>query len=231
MATVYPENHKKYTGAIRHLATGMFQVQIVIGNKTESRNFESFDEAESYKMQRCSELGFVKNVLTDHGDYYEMELTQGKTTKVDKASFNVIDSKVWHVEKRRDNWYVPAHIKGSDKLIYLHNVLMNFAPNGTHVVDHINRDSLDNRLANLRIVDITTNNINQGMRKDNVTGTKGVHYSDKKKAWIVQWSVNGKRASRQFPTAKHGEEAKNLALNFRKNIEEQDPVYARALGN
>jgi len=230
MATVYPENHKKYTGAIRHLATGMYQTHIVAGNGTESRNFESFDEAESYKMQRCAELGLVKNVLTDYGDYYEMELTQGKTTKVDKASFNIVDSKVWCAKKNND-WYVSTHIKGSDKLIYLHDILMDFTPNGTHVVDHINRDPLDNRLANLRIVDITTNNINQGMRKDNVTGTKGVHYSDKKKAWIVQWSVNSKRVSRQFAVAKYGEDAKNLALNFRKNIEEQDPVYARALGN
>jgi hypothetical protein len=230
MATVYPENHKKYTGAIRHLVTGMYQTHIVVGNKTESRNFESFEEAESHKMERCAELGLVKNVLTDHGDYYEMELTQGKSTKVDKASFNIIDSKVWCV-KKSDNWYASTHVSGSDETIYLHNVLMDFTPNGTHVVDHINRDPLDNRLANLRIVEMVINNINQGMRKDNVTGTKGVHYSDKKKAWIVQWSVNGKRASRQFTTAKYGVEAKNFALNFRKNIEERDPIYARALGN
>ncbi|SIP86124.1 HNH endonuclease [Pacmanvirus A23] len=235
MAAIYPENHKKYTGVIRTLASGKFQVQVTVNGKLESKNFEIYEDAENYKMVKCTELGYVKNLIIDCGDYYEMELTQGLKTKIDKDCFYLVDEYIWssRIHKDRNNlYYVITHEKVTDKTLYLHNIIMNFIPNGTHVVDHINRDGLDNRKINLRIVDITTNNINQGIRKDNETGIKGVHYSDKKKSWIAQWSLNGKRYCREYSVKKYGDDgAKQLAVQKRKNIEEQNPVYANALGN
>lgn len=41
-------------------------------------------------------------------------------------------------------------------------------------LDHVNGDKTDNRLANLRVVDRTTNNRNSARRKDNTTGATGV---------------------------------------------------------
>jgi hypothetical protein len=51
------------------------------------------------------------------------------------------------------------------------------------VVDHINRNPLDNRITNLRIVNRTFNNINSGKRSTNSSGYKGVIYSKADRKW------------------------------------------------
>ncbi|MBU6408070.1 MAG: HNH endonuclease [Alphaproteobacteria bacterium] len=56
------------------------------------------------------------------------------------------------------------------KTIYLHRLIMK-APKGV-TVDHINRDGLDNRKANLRLASQSENNANREVR--NSTGFRGV---------------------------------------------------------
>jgi hypothetical protein len=52
------------------------------------------------------------------------------------------------------------------RTVFLHNDINNHVPNGTKelVTDHINRDTLDNRRKNLRLVTQKINLINQGQR-------------------------------------------------------------------
>lgn len=45
-----------------------------------------------------------------------------------------------------------------------------------NLVDHINRNPLDNRIENLRATDKVVNAYNTGPRKNNKTGKKGVHF-------------------------------------------------------
>lgn len=52
-------------------------------------------------------------------------------------------------------------------------IVMN-APKGT-VVDHLNRNGLDNRKANLRLATANQNQWNRGANRTNITGLKGVH--------------------------------------------------------
>lgn len=59
-------------------------------------------------------------------------------------------------------------------------------------VDHINGNKLDNRIENLRASDSTTNKYNVGIKKDNTSGIKGVHFSKRDKKWVVSFKVNGK---------------------------------------
>jgi hypothetical protein len=42
-------------------------------------------------------------------------------------------------------------------------------------IDHINRDGMDNRIANLRIATSSVNKYNRGISEKNTTGHKGVH--------------------------------------------------------
>jgi hypothetical protein len=60
-----------------------------------------------------------------------------------------------------NNGYVTGTING--KNIYLHQYLLNYHGNGKgqNSIDHINRNKLDNRLENLRIVDQSIQNINR----------------------------------------------------------------------
>lgn len=52
--------------------------------------------------------------------------------------------------------------------------------------DHINRNKLDNRRANLRLADKSVNSVNREIRPDNTTGFVGVHLY-----WPKEWQVKG----------------------------------------
>lgn len=75
---------------------------------------------------------------------------------------------------------------GKPRKVYLHRALTR-AGSG-QIVDHINRNSLDNRKANLRIASSAVNNINRGKNKTwrgKATSSKykGVSWDNKRKKW------------------------------------------------
>lgn len=70
--------------------------------------------------------------------------------------------------------------------VYLHRALTGAVKN--EIVDHINRDPMDNRKSNLRIVSRTINSINRGKNKTwkgRLTSSvyKGVSWNKKMKMW------------------------------------------------
>lgn len=71
---------------------------------------------------------------------------------------------------------------------FLHVFLMGKAPEGL-VWDHINRDKLDNRRSNLRLVTRAQNCHNTGLRKTNRSGVLGVHWDVRDHRWKVQIRV------------------------------------------
>lgn len=74
-------------------------------------------------------------------------------------------------------------------------------------VDHINRDSRDNRVDNLRLAkEPGLQKENRGIRKDNKSGITGVCWDKKAKKWRVE--VKGHKLGR-FATRKEAAAAKN----------------------
>ena len=105
----------------------------------------------------------------------------------------------WYGHKQRNSIYVVAHnniIKQQPDMLPLHRLIMGF-PNVSKgfVIDHINRNPLDNRKSNLRIVTRVENARNCGIPKDNVSGTKGVYFYKRDEVWMARISANGKRIS------------------------------------
>jgi hypothetical protein len=61
-------------------------------------------------------------------------------------------------------------------------------------IDHINRDSLDNRRANLRVVTHAANCLNRHRSgPPSTSGTKGVTWLQLREVWVARISVNGER--------------------------------------
>ena len=71
---------------------------------------------------------------------------------------------------------------------YFHKKVTNTT---TEIVDHINRNKLDNRKCNLRITDQRVNAINSKMPINNTSGYKGVRLN-KHGSWVASITVNKK---------------------------------------
>jgi hypothetical protein len=111
-----------------------------------------------------------------HVDYNNNKYTIGKVKTNDIHVYFIIDSEdfpkiknySWHYKA---NSYISHTIPVDDKRreLYLHNMIMDrlgFPGKGSkESVDHINRNGLDNRKENLRIITQSEQNLNQTKRK------------------------------------------------------------------
>jgi hypothetical protein len=90
-------------------------------------------------------------------------------------------------------------------------------PNNMKFIDHINGNRQDNRLENLRWVTRSVNNRNARIYKNNTTEYQGVQYHKRDKSWVARWSTNQSiRNQKSFSIKKYGDNAKQLAIDFRK---------------
>ena len=79
--------------------------------------------------------------------------------------------------------------------------------------DHINRNRVDNRKANLRYATRKQNVENTGVRKDSLTKIKGVGYYKSIDRWCAKIQIRGKR----------------MFLGSRKSPEEAEELYKNAV--
>ena len=110
-----------------------------------------------------------------HVTYNENEYTVGTLMYnsedihfiIDKDDYDKVSSRAWHLISK--NYISSAYIHESKrKELYLHNFVMNrneFPGKGaTETVDHINRNGLDNRKENLRLINQSEQNINKNKK-------------------------------------------------------------------
>ena len=107
--------------------------------------------------------------------------------KIDKNDLEKCSKLTWHYAKNKDSKYIQTRIKG--KMIKLHRYIMNMN-NSNLVVDHINRNPLDNRKSNLRICSYKENSFNKSIRVDNTSGIPGVSFHKTNKKWRAKIKYN-----------------------------------------
>jgi hypothetical protein len=80
------------------------------------------------------------------------------------------------------------------------------------VIDHINRNPFDNRIANLRDVSQRENVLNSSLSRANKSGTTGVRWIDGRKRWRAEIMINRKAINLGYFAAKaDAEQARRVA--------------------
>lgn len=118
-------------------------------------------------------------------------LTRGHMALIDDQDFPMIVDMKWRSCRNYNTFYAQGHVlvDGVWRTVMMHRLILD-APTGV-LVDHINGDGLDNRRANLRLV----NNSQNQMNRKNVTsssGYKGVTFLPKSGKWQAQIKKDGK---------------------------------------
>jgi len=96
------------------------------------------------------------------------------------------------------------------RLVYLYHV-----GEFPEMLDHINRDKLDNRIENLREASKSQNACNTRKRRDNTSGTKGVSYDTTNKAWLAKVNKDSNVVvSKTFKGSRTDETVKQKAIDW-----------------
>ena len=114
-------------------------------------------------------------------------IVNGRLVLIDKSSLPIFQSRKWYIS---DNGYVVWRgiDNGIRKTVRLHREII--GAKDSEIVDHINRNKLDNRLCNLRIVS-QKENIHNSDKHDNA---KLYYYDKRKKRWTVDSREYGVRS-------------------------------------
>ena len=125
----------------------------------------------------------------------KIKLSKGYETLVDNEDFEWLNQWKWHLN---DGGYALRSIyiklaigKYTSKHIRMHREI-NKTPQGFDT-DHINRNKLDNRRANLRTVTRSKNMINVGLRVNNKSGYIGVYWDKFTNKWRAEIKINYKK--------------------------------------
>lgn len=118
-----------------------------------------------------------------------IQLTKGARTKVSNADHERLSRVHWGYDGR----YACRSIRvgRKNKKVYLHQFVLR--RRGSLQIDHINRDTLDNRRENLRLVGKARNQHNSKIHSHNKSGFKGVWFSKRTGKWLVQIVVKKKK--------------------------------------
>ena len=115
-------------------------------------------------------------------------LGKNKYALVDDEWFDELNQYKWKLSKIGN--YV-TRSKYKNNTLRLHRIIS--GAKGGEQVDHINRNKLDNRKENLRIVTNQQNSFNSGDYLTNTSGHKGVSWDKEKEKWEANICVDYKK--------------------------------------
>lgn len=117
----------------------------------------------------------------------KIKLSQNKFALVDDEDFEWINKLKWYYSS-----YGYATSKSSNyKTIFMHREILKVSKG--MVIDHVNRNKLDNRRENLRICNNSQNNANKSKQKGEFSSLyKGTYWDKFNKLWSCQITINNK---------------------------------------
>ena len=128
------------------------------------------------------------NEIVIYDDYAEIIIYNKHCEEITRTKIDIDD--VDRVKNYKWSLSSSGYIDNIKTRISLHRFIMN-CPEGK-VVDHINRDKLDNRKCNLRICSQSQNSMNKCKQSNNTSGYTGVYWDKKSSKWQSKIKINGK---------------------------------------
>jgi hypothetical protein len=126
--------------------------------------------------------------------HVEIPLSLGLVAIVDASdAADVLGEGKWYATPSGHTFYARRTFRRGDgrySSMSLHRFLT-----GWPLVDHVNRDGLDNRRRNLRQATYQQNAQNQRLRSDSCSGYKGVNWSSRRQMWRACICVDGRTVS------------------------------------
>lgn len=120
-------------------------------------------------------------------------LSQGLFAIVDDEDFEALSQHRWHAARRSNTVYAAAGYRADDgarRVVLMHREILR-PPKGL-VVDHINRNGLDNRRENLRIATASQNQANSNSPRG-TSRFKGVCWDKQLGKWRAGIKVDRRR--------------------------------------
>lgn len=149
-----------------------------------------------------------------------LQLNNNQYTLVDDDVFEYLSQWKWSLSSgyaKRQIFLGMQNGKRVCKGIFLHRFLMDAPPE--LVVDHINRNTLDNRRENLRVCTRSQNQHNRKISKRNKSGVNGVYWHKQRQKWHAQIMFNRRKISLGlFDSVKSARAAVSTYENSMENI-------------
>jgi hypothetical protein len=123
----------------------------------------------------------------ENGSVRAIPLSQNKVALVDAEDYEWLNQWKWSTYKHRNTFYAARNIYGQGQKIKIkmHRLVLGLKEGDGNICDHRNRNGIDNRRGNLRIVTIGLNNYNCKQYVSNTSGYRGVSW----RKGINKWSV------------------------------------------
>ena len=139
-----------------------------------------------------------------------IKLATGQQAIVDDDDFERVNHFKWYFlpGNQTEGGYAYNH-----NAILMHRFILN-APKGLYV-DHINRNKLDNRKENLRLVTPLQSHFNTKMSSRNTSGYRGVTFHKEKQKWMAQLHIGKMIFLGYFGTPKEASIAREKELEKR----------------
>lgn len=109
------------------------------------------------------------------------------TLLFDKESYDLYKKHTWKLITCNKKMYLAR--QKNNKTILFHRQLLNLSECNKDVVDHMDSNTLNNQLSNLRICSVSDNNRNRVQK----SFTKGYYFNKQRNCWQAQIRINGKR--------------------------------------
>jgi hypothetical protein len=153
---------------------------------------------------------------------YRIQLSNSdQVVWVDEEDYEELSKYNWYMDHKGYALRKLPRNGGPSRAVRMHREILG-AKEG-EIVDHINRHKLDNRKSNLRIVTPSQSCMNQGLRKDNPHGYRGVTFRKEKKSnpWRAWLTIEGRRVE-----LGHYNTAEEAALAYNEAAKKYFQEYA-----